>query len=298
MRDLDQLVHAMRDEADQLPLVPLLPAVRSGARHLRRRRRVGALSGLTVVGALVATGATHVGSRHSADPAASATVTPTASQSFDTLVGKTWYLTSVSRNGRTWRPAGSRPSTLTFRTSSSATTDDGSNTEEWTLEAGAGRVTWTAGPSTLASETASSLQVGSAVSAVFSRSTSWALDGEQLVFRGEGGASLRYSPVAPPRHGEPTGIAVFLDVNPAGGVIARGQELHLTAGRVTVRNDKGEVVLAVSVTKDDAGNSALPPGRYTVSATIPDGSCTSKEATVVQGQVSEVDLVCRSPSSN
>ncbi len=225
-------------------------------------------------------------------PTGKASASPLAVKDVSSLVGPTWWLTRVSRYGRTWAPMGSRPASLRFLTTSSAETDDGSNTKEWTLASSAGVIRWIGGEETLASEDASGFLVSSTVDGVFTRPTTWQQAGSRLVFRTADGGTLTYSKVAPPKQPEPTGIAVFLDVNPPGGKIARGQALHLTAGNVTVVNAAGAVALRVRVTADDNGESRLPAGTYTVKATIPGGSCAPTPATIARGQVSEVDLVC------
>ena len=180
---------------------------------------------------------------------------------------------------------------------SAAITDDGDNTTEWQVAGGGGVLRWTAGETTAESETASSLQVLDGVSGVFSRPTTWTVKGSRLVFDSAAG-SLTYSSTMPSVRQDPTGVAVFLDLNPHGGAVAPGQFLHLIAGRVTVLNAHGKPVLRVPVSEDDSGESRLPAGRYTVTAKISPGSCADKPAVIVSGQVSEVDLVCTSKATD
>ena len=225
-------------------------------------------------------------------PSAQSTPSTATGKSVSALVGPTWWLTRVSRYGRTWAPLGSRRPSLRFLTTRAAETDDGDNTKEWGLKSSAGALRWTGGEETAASEDASGYLVSSTVDGVFAQPTTWRQSGSLLVLRDPGGATLTYSTVAPPKGPAPTGIAVFLDLNPPGGKIRPGQALHLMAGNVTVVNAAGAKVLTVRVAADDNGESTLPAGSYTVRAKIPGGSCAPAPATIVAGQVSEVDLVC------
>lgn len=208
------------------------------------------------------------------------------------LVGSTWYLQSVTENGRTWRPLTDRPSTLIMDSSTTATTADGANDESWTVAVDGSSSVWTAGMSTAVGEDARSAQVGLALEAILGDRPTWRVDAGRLTWIAADGSALTYSRTPLPPVPSPTGISVYLDLDPAGGTIARGSMLNLGRGAVTVRKMDGPVVARFDVTKDDMGLTILPPGQYEVGARASGSTCRAQRVTVGRVGVVEVGLVC------
>jgi META domain len=205
------------------------------------------------------------------------------------LYGRTWYLVSVTGDGRTWVPMTWRPPSLVFHHGATATTDDAANTTEWQAAIDSDTITWVEGMSTAAGETEPSLQVYDAVSRVLDGRVGWRLDDGRLVLTGRFGTTLTYAttPLLVPT--STTGLGVFLN---AGHIPQPGEMDQFLPGQVTIRDSSGAVVWHGQVTVDDDGEQALPPGPYQVSAVVAAGVCTPRPVTVGKDGFSELTLAC------
>ena len=191
MRDLDGLRTALREQADALPATPLLPGVRSGARDAQRRRLAGVAAAVVVVLAVVS-GVGYLALSQSSRTLPAGTVKPDLDPAH--LVGPTWYLVSwTTAGGAMVKPSTDTPPTLIFDSQTAAHSDDTVNTTTWTVGLRKGTAFGVEGPTTEASEIASSLPVESAVTAVLAGESSWRITGSELVIRGVSGRSVTYS---------------------------------------------------------------------------------------------------------
>ena len=218
------------------------------------------------------------------DPTSASPTVPSGS-----LYRRTWYLRSVTENGRTWAPLTTRPATLTFGAAGTAETDDGDNTTEWQAVVDPTAVSWKQGMSTAAGETEPSFQVDSALGAALNGRTSWVVDGAGLVIKGAHAITLGYGAVPPAAPAHLSGLGIFLN---AGHVPQPGEMDQFLAGHVQVRDAAHKVVAELDLTPYDDGETVLPPGSYEVSGTVAGGPCVSAPAVAALGGITEVTLGC------
>ncbi|MDX6201007.1 MAG: hypothetical protein QOJ83_507 [Frankiales bacterium] len=283
MRDLDQLVHAMRDEADQLPLVPLLPAVRSGARHLRRRRLAsagGAALAVVAVAAAVMVQPTH------------GQVRPGVTQSapdVSALTDNVWYLVSWTRGGATAAPTTDSAPTLAFRDPHHAITDVMPNWTNWSVTIGGGTMHATEGPTTQAAMGSAARTVHQAFSAILPGVTAWAVTGTTMIIHNAAGDRLTFtSDLSAVPGGQ---VHVRLQARHGAGVTSHGS--GLVAGVVVMTAKSGRETLSGTVPTAGGTLGYASPGSYAVTATIKDGVCTPTTVTVRSGRMTELTVSCR-----
>jgi hypothetical protein len=194
MRDLEQLVDALRHEADELPAVPLLPAVRARAAVLRRRIVAAGVAGVTLVlVAVLGVGYLALSPSSSNNVGGAKPVTDVSA-----LVGPTWRLTSwTGADGKVVLATTDRPPTLVFDSTTAAHSDDSANTTTWIVRLHKGTLVGVEGPTTTASETRPSQAAYAAVAAVLDGTASWHITGSTLVIRTGSGASVTYSSTEP-----------------------------------------------------------------------------------------------------
>jgi hypothetical protein len=198
------------------------------------------------------------------------------------LSGRTWYLTSVTRLGRTWAPQGL--STLRFTGDDSAVTFDGASATSWAVHFGGHtlrasvhgeREAGGAGPV--------SYQIGQAVESLLRRSSTVSLVGNVLSLSSSKG-SLRYATEAPTP--APTGTISMRATESA--AIARA-----VAATFTVRDAERLQLLqwAASAAGTTLGN--LSTGTYTLTATASGASCSPVTVVVTSGQTVAATVLCR-----
>lgn len=293
MRDVDQLVRALREEADRVPQQSLLPAVLSGARQVRRRRRVAAgVAGVAGITAAVVIGvsvhAHQVSPAVNPQPSPTTTAPPTAG--LYGLAGRTFYLVSFTRDFRTEVPGTGRTPTLVFDNAGKATTDDGSNVTQWQVNVDAQTISWAEGSSTQAPESSASFDVQAATVSVLSARTTWILGADRLTLR-LGDDALVYSVHKPTPAVASGGVRLRLQTVHGAGVKAAGS--GPVAGQVTITDADGQLVWQAQMAVPGGVHNGLAAGRYTLGATIANGSCASRTVTVNPGVTTDATLSCR-----
>ncbi|MDX6253955.1 MAG: hypothetical protein QOJ11_289 [Frankiales bacterium] len=288
MRDLDQLVQAMRDEADALPVVPFLPTVRSGARDLRRRRRatgVGALA-LTL---LTLVGVSELSAGPSQRPPASSAPTSVPGEGIDALTGSVWYLTSWTSSGMTRSPATDSAPTLAFHDPKNAVTVVSGNWTRWGVDVGSHVLTATEGETYTDVMSAPTAAAYNAFIGVLQGRSTWSVTGTQLVVRGRNGDSLM---LTSDLSAQPGGqVHVTLQAKHAAGVRSAGS--GPVAGEVLLTRMDGSATDGGTVEAQGITLWSVRSGTYAVTAKIKDGVCTPTTVTVVSGQTAELTVSCR-----
>jgi hypothetical protein len=293
MNDLPSLLHTAAQSAP--PPGDLLAGVIRLEHRRARRQRAAAVSASVLAVAGIAVGAAWWAQpstgpvQATGQPIASPGRTSATISDPRVLTRHTWYLTSVTRKGRTWAPQA--VSTLSFPTATTATTDDGANTTAWSVTARYGTLTAVQGVSTRVGEGRIAFQIGEALRGVLPGTTTWTAEAGTLTIRGSGGDVLRYTATRPDRVAPPGAIRVRLVAKHGAGLLVRGS--GPVPGTVTVTDADGTQLWNPTVTTAGINLGGFAAGLYRVAATITNGICTPATVTVTPNMTTQLQMACR-----
>jgi hypothetical protein len=94
-----------------------------------------------------------------------------------------------------------------------------------------------------------------------------------------------------PPPGPPTGAAIYINADHEGSALGCGK--GATFGHVVARDRKRAIVWQGTVTPYSRQPTLLPPGRYTLTASVTDGACSPFTVTIVAHHTSVVMITCK-----
>jgi hypothetical protein len=280
----DELAQAFARYADTFSPLPAGDFGEVLQRNVNRRRRV-VLSAVAVgvVVLLAGTGLVFASSNRAEQKS-----TTDVRIDGQPLTGRTWYLQSVTRLGRTWTPQA--VSTLTFTDGNHAWTFDSASRTNWKFHRSGSAISGGAvdGEQESGAGGPVSFQVGVALQALITQKAGLVLHAGTLTIAGTKG-QLRYGTSAPLL--APTGA-----VDATAQEKALGASSRLVKATLTVTDADGLKLLGYKyVPTQPFPLTDLATGSYTLAGAVRDGTCTSVTFTVRSGKTTKVTVECSVP---